>query len=429
MTREETPGAALVAVGNELLYGETVDTNAAWLARRLAALGIPVRWKQTVGDVTEEIQSAVRDAMQGADLVIVCGGLGPTPDDMTKEAVAEMLGRDLVVDEELLELLRERFRIRGYPKLPSTNRSQVEVPTGATVLRNDHGTAPGLLMEHQGSVVVLLPGVPREMRGIYEGDLVAALRERFADRLMPIHHRMIHTTGVPESRLSELVEAALPEDMGPVTLAFLPDLRGVDLRLTSKGVPPDEAEAWFDRIEAVLQPVLGQWRFEASSGDAAEAVQTALERVGKRVAVAESCTGGLVAKRITDQPGSSSVFVGGIIAYENAVKTRELGVSAEDLAREGAVSEVVARQMALGVAERFGVAAGIGVTGVAGPGGGSPEKPVGTVWVAIALDGAVRARQLGLVGDRQAIRERAAQEALGDLLRMLTPPPETAGGT
>lgn len=429
MTRGDTPVAALVAVGNELLYGETIDTNAAWLARQLASLGIPVRRKQTVGDDIEEIQSAVRASMDGADLVIVCGGLGPTPDDLTKEAVAEMLGLDLAVDEELLERLRERFRLRGYPKLPSTNRSQVEVPAGATVLRNDHGTAPGLLMEDEGSVVVLLPGVPREMRGIYEGDLVAALRERFGPRLAPVHHRLIHTTGVPESRLSEVVEPALPDDMGPVTLAFLPDLRGVDLRLTSRGVPGEEAEAWLDRIEAALQPVIGPWRFEARSGDAAEALHTALQRAGKRVAVAESCTGGLVAKRITDPPGASAVFLGGIIAYDDAVKTRELGVSPEDLDRDGAVSEAVARQMAVGVAERFGVEAGIGVTGVAGPGGGSLEKPVGTVWVAVALDGVVRSRRLGLVGEREAIRERAAQEALGDLLRMLTEPSETGGGT
>lgn len=412
--------AALVAVGNELLYGETVDTNAAWLARALAALGIPVVHKQTVGDIPEEIRRAVRGAMERADLVVVCGGLGPTPDDLTKAAVAELLGLELVLDEELLERLRERFRARGYVKLPSTNRSQAEVPAGATVLRNDHGTAPGLLLEADGRAVVLLPGVPREMRGIYEGDLLAALKARFAGRLVPIHHRMIHTTSVPESRLSELVEPALPEDMGPVTVAFLPDLRGVDLRLTAHGVSAEEADAWFDRIDGALAPVIGRWRFEASSGDAADALNEALARRGKRVAVAESCTGGLVAKRITDLAGSSRVFVGGVIAYADGVKVRDLGVSPDDLRREGAVSEPVARQMALGVAQRFGVEAGIGVTGVAGPGGGTSEKPVGTVWIAVSVDGDVRTQRLSLVGDRQAVRERAAQEALAHLLRMLT---------
>ena len=349
----------------------------------------------------------------------MCGGLGPTPDDLTKEAVAEMLGLELVLDEPLLERLRERFRIRGYTTLPSTNRSQAEVPRGATVLRNDHGTAPGLLMEANGTAVVLLPGVPREMRGIWEADLVVALEARFAERLAPVRHRVIHTTGIAESRLSELVEAALPEDMGPLTLAFLPDIRGVDLRLTVAGVPPDEAEGWLVRLEEVLGAVVAPWRFEAMSGDAAEALVEALARSGKRVAVAESCTGGLVAKRITDLPGSSRVFVGGIVAYANEVKVEALGVSRGDLEREGAVSEPVARQMALGVAERFGVEAGIGVTGVAGPGGGTPEKPVGTVWVAVALDGEARTHRLGLVGDRSDIRERAAQEAIGRLLRLV----------
>lgn len=411
--------SAVVAVGNELLYGETIDTNAAWLGRSLAALGIPVARKQTVGDVTEEIQVAVRTAMDGADLVVVCGGLGPTSDDLTKEAVAELLGRELRLDEELLGRLEERFLARGYTELPAPNRSQAEVPAGAVVLRNPHGTAPGLLLETESSAVVLLPGVPREMRGIYEGDLTAELRKRFAGRLLPVHHHMIHTTGVAESRLAELVEPALPEDLGPVTLAFLPDLRGVDLRLTARGVSAEEASAWFTRIEQTLAPVLGRWRFEATSGDAAEALNEALARAGKRVAVAESCTGGLVAKRITDQPGASRVFAGGVVAYADEVKTSQLGVSAEDIRREGAVSETVARGMALGVTERFGVEAGIGITGVAGPGGGTPEKPVGTVWLAVALDGEVYTGRLSLVGDREEIRERAAQEALGRLLRLL----------
>lgn len=419
------PLAAIVAVGNELLYGETVDTNAAWLGRALAALGIPVVGKQTVGDVTEEIQAAVRTATQRAELVMVCGGLGPTPDDLTKDAVAELLGLELRLDEALLARLRERFRARGYSRLPSPNWSQAEVPEGAIVLRNDHGTAPGLLLEAGSAAVVLLPGVPREMRGIYEGDLVAELKARFAGRLLPVHHRMIHTTGVTESRLAELVEPALPEDMGPVTLAFLPDLRGVDMRLTARGVPQDEANAWLARIEQALDPVLARWRFEAASGDAAEALNDALARAGKRVAVAESCTGGLVAKRMTDPPGSSRVFVGGVVAYANEVKTAQLGVSKEDIAREGAVSETVARGMALGVAERFGVEAGIGVTGIAGPGGGTPEKPVGSVWLAVALDGEVRTHRLSLMGDRVAIRERAAQEALARLLRLVR---ERAGG-
>ncbi len=417
MSAAHVPVTAIVTVGNELLCGETVDTNAAWLARSLAALGAPVVRKFTVGDIAREIQAGVRAALEIADLVVVSGGLGPTSDDVTKQAVADLLGRRLELDQGLLAALRERFRARGYPQMPSLNISQAEVPEGATVLRNPNGTAPGLAMAADARLVVLLPGVPRELRAIFDGDLRVFLADRFGARLKPIHHRVIHTTGVAESKLAELVEPRRPTDMGPVTLAYLPDLRGVDLRLSSRGISAAEAEPWFARIEEAIGPVVAPWRFEAESGDVVEALNAALARAGKRVAVAESCTGGLIAKRITDRPGSSKVFVGGVIAYENEVKIAQLGVSADDLRRHGAVSEVVARQMALGVAERFGASAGIGITGVAGPGGGTPEKPVGTVWLATALDGQVEARLLSLIGDREAIRERAAQEALSRLFR------------
>jgi nicotinamide-nucleotide amidase len=413
----KTPVAVLVMVGNELLYGETVDTNAAWLARSLASLGLPVVRKHTVGDVAAEIQQAVRSAMSAADLVILSGGLGPTSDDLTKPAVAEMLGLELELHQDLLERLEAYFRSRGFREMPALNRTQAEIPRGARILRNPQGSAQGLALESGGTCVVMLPGVPRELRAIFEGDLKTLIEERFGGRAQKVHHRTFHTTGIAESKLAELVEPALPPHMGPVTLAYLPDLRGVDLRLSARGVSAAEAGARLARIEEAIAPVIAPWRFEADSGDIVEALTAALVRAGKQVAVAESCTGGLIAKRITDRAGSSEIFLGGVVAYANDVKVGQLGVRPEDLARHGAVSETVARQMARGVADRFGAAAGIGVTGVAGPGGGTPDKPVGTVWRAISLDGEVEARLLTFVGDREAIRERAAQEALAALYR------------
>jgi nicotinamide-nucleotide amidase len=303
--------------------------------------------------------------------------------------------------------------------MPVLNRTQAEVPVGATILPNPAGTAQGLALEDSGRWVVLLPGVPRELRAIFEGDLQGFLRERFGEPSSRVHHRTIHTTGVAESKLAELIEAVLPRDRGPVTLAYLPDVRGVDLRFSVRGVSTAEAESWLARMESVVAPAVAPWRFEAESGDIVEALTSALLQAGKHVAVAESCTGGLIAKRITDRPGASEVFLGGVIAYANEVKIAQLGVTAQDLARHGAVSEPVARQMARGVADRFGAAAGIAVTGIAGPGGGTPDKPVGTVWRAISLDGEVEARVLTFVGDREAIRERAAQEALAALHRRL----------
>ncbi len=415
-----------MTVGNELLYGETVDTNAAWIGQRLAALGIPVVRRYTVGDEPRHIREAVTSATAHADLVLVTGGLGPTRDDLTKGAVAELFGRTLHVDDELLRQLEARFRARGYDQLPAPNVRQAEVPDGAILLANPRGTAPGLVLEGDSSLVVLFPGVPRELEAIFSGDFQRIIEDRFSTRLAPVHHRVIHTTGVAESRLSEIVEPLLPHDLGPVDLAFLPDLRGVDLRLSARGVDGREAESWFDRIEEGIGPAIHRWRFEAASGDLVEAIAVELSRAGKTLAVAESCTGGLIAKRMTELPGASEVFLGGVVAYANSVKIQRLGVSASDLEREGAVSESVARQLAIGVAERLGADAAISVTGVAGPGGGSSEKPVGTVWCAAALGDVVEARLRQYSGDRHAIRERAAQDALALLYGLLTSVPREA---
>ncbi|NJD17989.1 MAG: competence/damage-inducible protein A [Gemmatimonadetes bacterium] len=411
--------AALVTVGDELLLGKTVDTNAAWLGTGLGGLGIPVARSHTVGDVAAEIQGAVAAALSVADLVLVTGGLGPPPDDLTRDAVADLLGLPLVEDPEVLESLRARFRERGRGDLPEPNRRVAQVPAGAVKLSNPVGTAPGLAMDRGGALVVLLPGVPREMKAIFSGDLRQLVRERFPGRLSPVHLRVVHTTGIPESVLAQQIAEHLPGGPDPVRLAFLPDLRGVDLRFQAVDMSEAEAEAHFDELDAALAPVLAPWRYASPSGDLAEAVSGALRQSRTRLAVAESCTGGLIAKRITDLPGASDVFVGGVVAYANDVKASALGVSGEDLAIHGAVSEAVAVAMAAGVAQALGAEAGIGVTGIAGPDGGSPAKPTGTVWYAVALRGTIEARMERFPGDREAVRERAAQAALFLLLRVL----------
>jgi nicotinamide-nucleotide amidase len=419
VSRTVSPRAALVTVGDELLLGRTVDTNAAWLGRELAGLGIPVVRRHTVGDEASEIHHAVSDALAVADLVLVTGGLGPTPDYLTRDAVASLLGRPLREDAEVLEHLRARFRDRGVPELPEPNRRVAQVPEGARKLTNPHGTAPGLAMEADDALVVLLPGVPREMRGIFGADLVSVLRAHFGARLRPVHTRTIRTTGIPESLLGQRIEERLGQGTGPVGLAFLPDEKGVDLRLTAFDMDRAEAERRFGQIEEALADILAPWRFEAPEGDLVEAVTAALRNGGRTLAVAESCTGGLVAKRMTDLAGASDVFLGGVVAYANEVKTGQLGVDPSVLAAHGAVSEVVARGMAEGVARRFGADAGVGITGIAGPGGGTEEKPVGTVWFAAALGDRVVARRERFPGDRRSIRERAAQAALFLLLRLL----------
>ena len=413
-----SPRAALVTVGDELLLGQTIDTNAAWLGRQLAAIGIPVVRRHTVGDIDSDIRSAVHAAMDVADLVLVSGGLGPTPDDLTRDSVAGLLGLPLAVDETLLEALKRRFEARGYPDLPVANRSQAEIPQGASVLENPQGTAPGLAMDTGDALVVLLPGVPRELKSIYSGDLQLLLAAHFGDRLPGVRHRMIHTTGIPESVLAERIGQVRP-DLGSVSLAYLPDLRGVDLRLTARGLEVPAAEDEFDRVETALRPVVDPYRFESADGDISAAVLEALRADKARLSTAESCTGGLVGQRLTQWPGSSDVYVGGVVAYANEVKTGLLGVEADVIEAHGAVSEEVARRMAQGIAGALGAEAGVAVTGVAGPGGGTEDKPVGTVWLAATLRGRTFAELHVFPGDRAAVRERAAQAVLFLLLRLL----------
>lgn len=422
--------SAVVTVGDELLLGETTDTNAAWLGRRMARRGIPVARRWTVGDEEERIQEAVAAALEAAAVVLVTGGLGPTPDDLTRDAVAALLDLPLEEDPEILEDIRKRFRERGMEELPGPNRRVAQVPRGARTLPNPHGTAPGLAMEAgDGRHVILLPGVPRELRGIVEGSLDALLQGWFGDRLPPVHLRTLHTTGIPESLLSQRIDPVLPEDMGPVRLAFLPDRRGVDIRLTAVGVEEGEAERWFARVEEALGPVVGPWRFEARDGDLVEALTDALLESGRTVSTAESCTGGLVAKRLTDRAGASHVFLGGVVAYADAAKTELLGVPPAVLAEHGAVSEAVARALAEGASARFGSDAAVGITGVAGPDGGTEDKPVGTVWYAATLAGRTVARCERFPGDREDVRDRSAQAAMTLLLRMLEGRVESDAGS
>lgn len=403
-----------MTVGDELLLGRTVDTNAAWLSERLARLGAPVVRRYTVGDDDEAIRDAVRAALVDAEVVLTSGGLGPTSDDRTRDAVAAALGRGLAVDPEILDRLTERFRARGYDALPPANRRQAQVPEGGVALPNPVGTAPGLLLEEDGRVIGLLPGVPRELRAVFPG-IEDELRARYRDRLRPVVLRTLHTSGIPESVLAPRVEAAL-EGYDGVEVAFLPDLVGVDVRLTVRGAGALDAARALDGAEERLGPVVEAHRIPGS-GDVAREVLSLLAGQGRTLGLAESCTGGLVAQRITDVPGASAVFLGGIVSYSNGAKMRHLGVEAKLLEAHGAVSRPVAMAMARGAVRAFGANCGVGITGVAGPGGGSPEKPVGTVHVAVVVDDRSAAEEWHFPEDREAVRIRSAQAALLLLLR------------
>ena len=410
----------IVTVGTELVLGFTIDTNAADIARAVSEAGGRVVHRASVGDDATAIRQAVGAALERTGFVVVTGGLGPTADDITKNAVAELLDVPLVLDESYLRQLEERFAKYRPGPLPPSNRSQAEIPRGAVVLPNRRGTAPGLVFNSAAGTVVLLPGVPLEMRMMVEEHLVPMIRDRAgAGSRTPSLTRSLtlRTTGVTESGLVSLlggVEGALDD----VSLAYLPGLGGVDLRLTAWEVSDEQAARLLDRAAGLLRPLLGVHCYGIEDTDLAAVVVDQLRSQGLTVAVAESCTGGLIGARLTAIPGSSEVFVGGLTTYSNRAKTTVLGVSETLLDDHGAVSEAVVLAMMEGAMRRLGAGAGIAVTGVAGPTGGTPEKPVGTVWLAAGGADKRQAVCQRFPGGREEVRQRSTQAAL-DLLRRL----------
>ena len=405
----------VLTIGTELLLGLTVDTNAAELGRALAAAGAEITRRTTVADRPEAIRAGVAEALDRTGFVITTGGLGPTRDDMTKTVVADLFDKQLVLDERLLAGLEARFKKLGRP-MPALNRTQAEVPDGATVLPNPRGTAPGLWVEDaRGRVVVLLPGVPREMRGLLVEEVLPRLVARQGTERRVVLSRTLRTTGIAESALAERVGPIEPE-IAPLTLAYLPSVDGVDLRVTAWGLAPRDAEARLAAVVGRLRAAVGEHGYGEDGADLAAVVLDALRQGRHRLGVAESCTGGMVAQRVTNVPGASATFIGGVVAYADVVKTAALKVPIETLEAHGAVSEETVRAMAEGAQRLFSADCTIAVTGVAGPGGGTPEKPVGTVWFAARVHTAARAVRRVFPGDRDEIRRRAAQAAL-DLLR------------
>jgi nicotinamide-nucleotide amidase len=405
----------VVTIGTELLLGFVVDTNAAEIGRALAAAGIEVARHTSIPDRPDAIRAAVDDALAHSGFVLTTGGLGPTRDDMTKVVVAELLGRKLRQDAAVLAQLEERFRRIGRA-MPAINRIQAEVPDGATVLPNPRGTAPGLWVEDaRGRVVIMLPGVPHEMRGLLHEQVLPRLTARGSAAGRVVRSRTLRTTGVPESAIAERV-AGTEEAIAPLTLAYLPGPPGVDLRVTAWSLERHDADEQLERAVTRITPLLGADCYGESPADLAAVVLDLLRARGKKVAVAESCTGGLLGGRLTAVAGASDTFVGGVVAYDNAVKTGLLGVPQGLIADHGAVSEHVVLAMAAAAARVFDTPAAMAITGIAGPAGGTPDKPVGTVWAAAHVEGAAGAARRVLPGDREEIRERAAQMAL-DLLR------------
>lgn len=406
--------AEIITIGDELLIGQVVDTNSAWLGSTLGDDGIKVIQITSVQDHAAQIVQAVNDALSRADIVLMTGGLGPTKDDITKKTLAEMFGMKLVRNEQVYEMVGKQLALRGIA-FTELNQGQALVPDGCTVLPNRNGTAPGMWFERDGKVLISMPGVPFEMKALVKDEVLPRLRKHFA--LDANVHRTIITFGLAESILADTIaswEEALPPYLH---LAYLPSALCIRLRLSAYEIDRQKAEQEIESQIEKLAKVIPHYII-GSEDDSLESVTgTLLKTRGETLATAESCTGGNIAHRFTAMPGASEYFKGGVVAYSNEVKMALLGVDPESLNRYGAVSQNVAEQMAEGVRRATGATYGISTTGIAGPTGGTPEKPVGTVWMAVATPNGVFSRRMVFGSVRSQNIERASSNCI-NLLRL-----------
>ena len=409
------PKCEIIAVGTELLLGQLTDTNTPHIARALATNGLDVYGTHAVGDNRARIAAAIVDALARADGVITCGGLGPTIDDLTKEAICDALGLDVELNGEVLRGIEQIFAGTGRT-MRDNNRKQALLPRGSTVLPNPRGTAAGFIaFSDDGKFVAAMPGVPHEMFAMLDQHLMPWLRERFVLNSR-ITTRVLHTIGVAESEIDHRIADLFASQENPKIAVLAHDFR-CDVKLMAKAQDESAGRALIEPLEKTIVSRLNGHIFGADD-ETLEGVL--IKRFGadaRTLAVAESCTGGRICARLTTIPGASKVFLGGVVSYDNSVKSDALGVSDELLSKFGAVSDEAVSAMAQGVRERLRSDVGLATTGIAGPDGGTPEKPVGLVWLAIADANGVQSQRLELRGSREIIQSRATVAALGLLWR------------
>jgi nicotinamide-nucleotide amidase len=408
--------ATIITIGDEILIGQIVDTNSAFIAKELNNIGIRIKEIYSISDDSSHIMATLDAAIKPNTIVLVTGGLGPTSDDITKKVLAGYTGAQRMVMHEAQLTVIAGITSRRQIPMSALNRAQAEVPDTCEVLLNRLGTAPGMWFEYKGAVLVALPGVPFEMQALMQEEVLSKLQQRFP--LPPVYHRTLMTFGLPESVLAERIapwEQALPSCF---KLAYLPNpLTGVKLRLSVYEDPPGNVEAEFDRQTQLLRTIIGDMLYGTAPDTLEQVVGRLLLEQGATLAVAESCTGGKIASLLTAVPGSSDYFKGAIVAYDNTVKTNLLGVTEETLKVYGAVSLPVVEQMAVGARQALQADYAVATSGIAGPGGGTSEKPVGTVCFAVASPEGVHTERLLFAADRMRNMERASANAL-NLLRI-----------
>jgi nicotinamide-nucleotide amidase len=414
--------ASLICVGSELLRGK-INTHSSTLARRLMSVGIHLSQEQTLGDDLQPLSEAIHEAIHRFPVVVVTGGLGPTFDDITREAAAEALGRPLLASGRLLRGIQAKFRRALHRRMPPANARQAQVIQGARAIRNDHGTAPGQWIELKNNrVLILLPGPPRELKPMMERFVTPNLKRLFPSR--PREEAHFHFASIPESvvdqRIRPLIARLARRKEVQIEFTILASLGLVDFSVFVSSSVRARARQLVHEVSRFVQRRLGPYCYGVNDAHPLEKViGNYLRQAGATVATAESCTGGMLGARLTDQPGSSNFYLGGVVAYSNAMKVRGVGVTEEILRKHGAVSKPVAVALAEGIRERFSATYGVGITGVAGPSGGTPRKPVGLVYIAVAGPSTVRVQSFRFPGARDAIRQRAVNASLDALRKTL----------
>jgi nicotinamide-nucleotide amidase len=408
--------AEIITIGDEILIGQIIDSNSAFIAEKLNLIGIKVKQISSIADDREHILKALKEASQRVDLVIITGGLGPTKDDITKFTLCEYFDTELVFHEDIYQKIAERFKKLNYPALES-NKRQADLPKNCTVIPNFKGTASGMWFEKDEVSYVSMPGVPFEMKPMLENGVIPLIKEKF--QLPVIVHRTLLTHGLGESFLAEKIkdwENTLPKNL---KLAYLPSPEHLRLRLSISGKNREELENILDKEEQKLKNYIANYIFGHNKQNLQEVVGSLLTNVKGTIATAESCTGGNVARLISSVSGASAYFKGAIIAYSNEIKEKVLNVNPDDIKNDGAVSESVVKQMAIGVKNTLNTDYAIATSGIAGPGGGTDEKPVGTVWIAVAGPDKVFAKKFIFGHDRDINIRRASSTALDSMRRLL----------
>ncbi|MFK8007507.1 MAG: competence/damage-inducible protein A [Saprospiraceae bacterium] len=408
--------AHIITIGDEILIGQIVDTNSAWMGQQLNMQGIKVGKIVTVSDTHKDITDAVESAFSEADIILLTGGLGPTKDDITKKALADYFSVDMRFSESTYNRIQRLFQKFGRT-MTEAHHEQSYMPANADLLMNKMGTAPGMWFEHEEKVLVSMPGVPHEMKYLMEAEVLPKLKKQFPGK--PIAHRTILTVGEGESRIADRIDPFLEALPPNIKMAYLPGIAQVRLRMTGTGDDENELNTLLDQKVEELKPLISEFIYGFEKEKLEEVVGRMLIEKGKTLATAESCTGGFLAHKITSVSGSSAYFMGSIIAYSNEVKMNQLQVKSSTLKNHGAVSEATVKEMVKGALDLLKTDIAISISGIAGPGGGTPEKPVGTIWIAIGDKNNTKTYQLNLWKDRMKNIEYTTTVALNVIRKFL----------